>query len=334
MANTTGLSAMQRELWQKQALVEAMEDLFFKPFMSKGNNSPITVKADFTKEKGYKMTIKLVKKLSGEGVIGDGEMEGNEEELDQYSDTVEIDQVRNAVKLKGQMDEQKQATSLRKEARSVLGMWIAEKVEKEFFRKLGGLTSYTFSNTPTSPSTNRVVYGGDATSTSDIDSADKMTLGLIFKLSAKVAEMTPKLKPIRYNKRNWFVLLIHPRQRYDLLQDSDYLTFMKDAEIRGKNNPIISGADAVVDNIVIHYHNYVPTFSDWGGASEPGARALLLGSQAAALALGKGTGWTEKSFDYGNKWGICTGRVLGIQKLVFDSEDFGVVAVDTYATSI
>lgn len=334
MANTAGLSAAQQELWAKQALIEAMEENFFKPFMSQKANSPITVKADFTKDKGYKMTIKFVAKLSGEGVDGDGEMEGNEEEMNQYSDTVEIDQKRNAVKLKGRMDEQKQATSLRSEARSVLGIWMAEIIEKEFFRKLGGIASYTFSNTPSTPSTNRVVYGGDAAADSDIDSADKMTLGLIFKLSAKVAEMTPKLKPIRYKGKNWFVLIIHPRQRYDLLQDSDYITLMKDAERQGKENPLISGADAVVDNIIIHYHNYVPTFSDWGGASEPGARALLLGAQAAALALGQSAGWTEKSFDYGNKWGICTGRILGIQKLVFDSEDFGVVAVDTYATSI
>ncbi len=296
--NTTGLSAMQKELWQREALIEAMEELFFKQFMSSGKNSPITLKAEFEKEKGYKMTIKLVTKLSGEGVDGDAELEGNEEEMGQYDFSFYIDQKRNAVRLKGRMDEQKSATNLRKEAKEVLGIWLAEIIEKECFRKLGGLTFYTFSNTPTAPSTNRVIYGGNATADNDIDSSDTMSLSLIFKLSTKAMSVTPKLKPIRYKGRNWFVLLIHPYQRYSLLSDSDYITFMKDAERRGKDNPLISGADAVVDNIIIHVHNYVPTFSTWGsGGNLPGARALLLGAQALAFGIGKGAGWVEKGFD-------------------------------------
>jgi len=333
--NTTGLSAMQKELWQREALIEAMEELFFKQFMSSGKNSPITLKAEFEKEKGHKMTIKLVTKLSGEGVDGDEELEGNEEEMGQYDFSFYIDQKRNAVRLKGRMDEQKSATNLRKEAKEVLGIWLAEIIEKECFRKLGGLTSYTFSNTPTAPSTNRVIYGGNATADNDIDSSDTMSLSLIFKLSTKAMSVTPKLKPIRYKGRNWFVLLIHPYQRYSLLSDSDYITFMKDAERRGKDNPLISGADAVVDNIIIHVHNYVPTFSTWGaGGNLPGARALLLGAQALAFGIGKGAGWVEEGFDYQNKWAIATGRVFGVKKVVFNSEDYGVIAVDTYAASV
>ena len=335
MANTIGLSAMQKELWQREALIEAMEELFFKQFMSSGGNSPITLKTDFQKEKGYKMTIKLVTKLTGEGVDGDDELEGNEEEMSQYSFSFSIDQKRNAVRLKGRMDEQKQATNMRNEAKEVLGIWMAEIMEKECFRKLGGLTSYTFSNTPTAPTSNRVIYGGDATSDSDIDSSDKMTLALLFKISSKVKTLTPKIKPIRYKGRNWYVLLIHPRQRYDLINDSNYLTFIKDAERKGKDNPLISGADAVVDNIIIHEHNYVPTFSTWGsGGNLPGARALLLGAQALAFGIGKGAGWVEKGFDYENKWAIATGRVFGLQKVKFNNEDYGVVAIDTYASSI
>lgn len=334
MANTSVISALQKELWQKEVIIEAIEEMFFKQFMSGGTKSPITLKADFQKDKGNKITIPFVPKLSGEGIDGDSELEGNEEEMDQYSDDLYIDQKRNAVRLKGRMDEQKSAINLRKTAKEVVGMWLAEIMEKEFFRKGGGLTSYTFSNTPTAPSTNRVIYGGNATADSDIDSSDTMTLDVLFRISNKVKEMTPLLKPIKYKGKEYFVLIIHPRQRHTLMLDATYLTFMQDAERRGKDNPLISGADAVVDNLIIHVHNYVPTFSTWGsGSNLPGARALLLGCQALALGIGKGSGWVEKGFDYDNKWAIATGRIFGIQKLVFNSEDYGIVAVDTYAAS-
>ena len=119
------------------------------------------------------------------------------------------------------------------------------------------------------------------------------------------------------------------------MQDDSYLTLQKDAGMRGSQNILISGADAVVDNLIIHTHNYVPTFSTWGSTGDqPGARALVMGAQAIGMALGKEGKWVEKSFDYGNKWAIATGAIWGVQKLKFNSIDHGIVAVDTYATSL
>ena len=44
--------------------------------------------------------------------------------------------------------------------------------------------------------------------------------------------------------------------------------------------------------------------------------------------------WVEESFDYKNKFGIATHLVGGIQKIAFNSKEYGVIAVDTYATPI
>jgi N4-gp56 family major capsid protein len=335
MGNTGVITNFKKQLWEKELLKEALEEMWFKQFMSTNGKSPIYLKADFQKEKGNRITVGLRMKLSGEGVDGDAELEGNEEELSVYDQTVYIDQKRNAVRLKGRMDEKSSAYNLRTEAKDGLAGWIAEIMEKECFRKLGGIVAYTFSNTPTVPSTNRVVYGGDASSDSDIDSSDKMTLSLIFKLKAKAQTVTPKIQPIRYQGKDYYVLIIHPRQKFDLTQDSDYTTFMKDAEVRGKDNPLIAGADAVVDNVIIHVHNFVPTLSVGAGSALAGARALLLGNQALVLGIGDaGAGWNEKEFDFGNKWAIACGRVFGLQKSKFNSEDFGVIAVDTFISTI
>ncbi len=336
MGNTISAANLRKVLYEKELLVEAIEAMWLSQFMGQTQKAPIYLKTDFKKEKGDRITYGLAVKLSGEGKDGDDEIEGEEEEPDVYDQTLAINQKRNAVRLKGKMDEQKAAYNMRTMAKELLSVWLSEIFEKEGFRKLGGLVAYTFSNTPTAPSTNRVVYGGDATSDSDIDSGDTMTLQLIFKLSTKAATVTPKIKPVKYNGKDYLILLIHPYQRYSLIQDNDFLVFMKDAEVKGKDNPLISGADAVVDNIIIHSHNYVPTFSTWGAtANLPGARALLLGAQALAVGLGDaGAGWNEKDFDMGNKWAIACGRVFGMQKAKFNSEDFGVIAVDTYAATV
>ena len=339
MGNTQSISAMRPQVWQRVTLIDAIEEIFFKQagMMSAKVSAPapIFLKPDFKTKQGAKVTIPLVIKPSGEGINGDNEVEGNEEALTNYSQDIEIDQKRNSIRLKGEMDEQKNALNMRKIARSSLATWQAEIMTKEIFRKGGGLTSYTFSNTPVAPAATRVIYGGNATADSDIDSADKLTLSLLFKISNSIVSMTPLIKPIRYKGRNYYLMLIHPRQRFDLMQDDSYLTLQKDAGLRGLKNPLFSGADAIVDNLIIHAHNFVPTFSDWGSTSDqPGARALVMGAQAICMAFGKEGKWVEKSFDMGNKWAICTGAIWGVQKTIFNSVDHALVSVDTYATSL
>lgn len=339
MGNTASISQMQPQTWQRETLIDAIEELFFKQNGMMSANpaapAPIFLKTDFKTLQGQKVTIPLVIKLSGEGRDGDEELEGNEEEMTTYYQDVSVNQKRNAVRLKGRMDEQKNSLNMRTIARKALGDWQSEIMTKEIFRKGGGITSYTFSNTPVAPSATRVIYGGNATSDSDIDSADKMTLSLLFKISNTIMTLTPKLRPIRYKGKNYFLMLIHPNQRFDLMQDDSYLTLQKDAGMRGLENPLFSGADAIVDNLIIHTHSYVPTFSTWGATSDqPGARALVMGAQAVILSLGEEGRWVEKEFDMGNKWAIATGAIWGVQKAIFNSVDYAVVAIDTYATSL
>ncbi len=339
MGNTSSISNMQPQLWQRQTLIDAIEELFFKQngMMSANRTAPapIFLKPDFKTKQGKKVTIPLVIKPSGEGIDGDSEQEGNEEELTTYSQDIEVNQKRNAIRLKGRMDEQKNALNMRTIAREALAGWQAEIMQKEIFRKGGGIVANTFSNTPVAPSSTRVIYGGNATADSDIDSADKMTLSLLFKISNTISTLTPLIRPIKYKGKNYYLFLIHPNQRYDLMQDDSYLTLQKDAGLRGFDNPLFSGADAIVDNLIIHVHNYVPTFSTWGSTSDqPGARGLIMGAQAIVLALGEEGRWVEKSFDFDNKWAICVGAIWGVQKAIFNSVDYAIVAVDTYATSL
>lgn len=339
MSISGGLTNFRKVLWERELLKEAMEEMYLTKFMQKSEKGLIQFIPEFTKEKGDRIYIGLAMKLNGEGVDSDNELEGNEEALSDYDMNFYIDQKRNAVKLKGRMDEQKAAYSVRATAKARMAPWLAEIVEKEGFRKLGGMTTYTFANTPTAPSTNRILYCGDATTDADMDNADTFTIDMLHKAKVKAETSTPRIAPIKWQGKNYYLCLIHPKQRYSMMTDTStvsWQSYMQEAAVRGKENPIFTGADAIIDGVIIHSHNYVPTFATWGATGTmAGARALFCGQQALAMGVGgAGAGWNEKSFDFGNKWAIACGRIFGFQKPVFDNEDYGVISIDSFLPTI
>ena len=62
---------------------------------------------------------------------------------------------------------------------------------------------------------------------------------------------------------------------------------------------------------------------------------MFLGAQAAVMAVGNNPRWDEKTFDYGNQYGVSFGRMFGIKKSAFDYDgdgmatDYGCVNVMT-----
>ena len=101
------------------------------------------------------------------------------------------------------------------------------------------------------------------------------------------------------------------------------------------------------NNVVLHSHENVIHFSDYGSGSNVHAeRALFMGEQAGVIAYGvPGSGamegsrfnWVEKTFDYDNQVGISAGTICGIKKTTYKrgsaSYDFGVIAIDTAGAS-
>lgn len=342
MGNQISNSSLRQQIWQEQLLTESTHELYFATrglisSKKEGGNGIILRKDDFTKKPGNKLTMGLAMNLTGEGVNGDNEMKGNEEEYDTYTFDLYIDQKRNSIRQKGRMDEKKVAYNMRTTAKNLLKKWQARMMEKDIFRKLSGQTSYTFANTPTAASSNRVLFGGDASSQSDIDSSDKFDTSLISK--AKVLAKTevsgrPIIEPLDIEGGRYYVCFVHEYQGYDLKQDSVWMQAQREAGLRGRKNPIFQDAYGVWDGVLVVPHAFVATYTDWGsGGITPGARALFCGKQACAFGIGEPVRWNEESDDRGNKHVITCGAIWGSQKIVFNSEDFGVISLDTYAVN-
>ena len=149
--------------------------------------------------------------------------------------------------------------------------------------------------------------------------------------------------------RDRYHVFVSPRQMASLKRDQKFVEAMKYARERGQTNPLFKGTSMggsasgiYIDgvNIVEYRHVFNTTGAaagqKWGAAGNiNGARALLVGAQALALADIGVPKWVEKDFDYDNSPGVSIAKLIGFKKPVWRSqitgtmEDFSIIAVDT-----
>jgi len=347
---STPAEAPAAQLWQKELCRQAQDETWWTRFTGEGINNIIQLKKDFVKEKGDAINFGLLTDLS-QVIHNDGWVEGNEEGLTEYYDSVVLDQMRNGVRIGGKLSEQRASYEMRKEAGTSLSIWAAEQLDTLIFKKLSGETYQAYPGTASGTlgsletafgaavANSNIIFGGDATATTDIEESDILTLDKI--IDAKTCAQTGvfgsstkyRIRPIRYQGANHYILVIHPYQKADIKKSADYKSMMKEAEVRGKENPLFSGADYYYDGVWIYAHRLCQTASNWGaGGNVAGATGLFLGAQSGLMAIAQeGWDWQEQFFDYGNKWGVATQRIFGFDKAMFNSIDFAVVAIKTAA---
>src|SRR5690606_35287347 len=83
--------------------------------------------------------------LVDDGVIGDDEREGNEEEMQNFEVELSIDLISHQVKNKGKMADQKTVINFREQAKDRLAYWLANRIDQLVFLTLSGI-SYAFHN--------------------------------------------------------------------------------------------------------------------------------------------------------------------------------------------
>lgn len=370
--NTASIDALRPELWEKSLFADVIDGLYFNEsgLMGEDENNIIQLDMDLMKQAGDTKTIGLTAKLTGAGVNGDDELEGNEEAINAYSESVLIDQKRFAVRLKGKLDEKKNGYEMRTDAKKKLTIRLQEFIERQVFLKLGGVTNTAlvdingvtysadcaWSNTPTFiPDADEAAGTGtryicaNSGGTDALAATDLMTPTLISKAKIKARLSSPKIQPLRIDGRDHYVMWVHPWQAYDLKNNAQFAQAMREAEVRGKDNPIFTGALGVWDGVILYEHEYVPYLKTTGGSASnsfrgvatgtdcavDAFRAILCGKQAAVmLKATNDNGWVEETFDYKNKVGFATGLIGGIDKIMFNSKEYGVITLDTAATAL
>lgn len=156
----------------------------------------------------------------------------------------------------------------------------------------------------------------------------------------------PKIRPIRINGENKYVMYLHPYQVTDLRTNTStgqWMDIQRAAMMGGKisGNPIYTGALGEYNGVILRESEDVVTGVHSTTAAEQTStrRALFLGAQAGFVGFSskysKNTPykWVEKTFNYDKELGVSVQSLMGMKKAIFNSEDFGVITVSTYAAA-
>ena len=330
-------SALRVQRWAKQLWHTHQRDQFFKQFTGEGSNNIVQLKSDFTKQAGYQMTEGLIMPFSGDGVVNDEILEDAEEAPDFHSMTWTISQLRNAGRYAGEETVQQTEVNLPVEIRDGLGEWMSQKRDEDIF-------------TAAHSSCTKIYYVNSRASTATVVAGDLLTLADITKAKAYAkSTANPKIPPIKImqvmKKTVYrYLFVCHDHVAYDLkINDATYQQVTREAERRGGDNPLFSGALIDWDGVMIYEHDGVAVSSGWGASADVyGAESLLFGRQAVIVGVGgyrmaNKNGflkWVEKKFDYDNQFGIAVGIIKGEAKAVYNSKDFSVVAYRSARTNI
>lgn len=331
--------------------------------MGSGTDSIIQNKDETSKAAGDKVTYGLRMQLQGAGQLGDGTLEGNEESLTTYSDSVLINQLRHAVRTAGRMTQQRVPFSIREEALSGLKDWWSARFDLCFFNQVCGNTAqadvrYTGMQAPTAPDANHRIWVPQATAAVQQLTDASLTASDVFDLRAldyaveRAKTLDPvdtnvysgvPVRPVNIGGSEYYVAVLHPFQVTSMRTNTNtgqWLDFQKAAMSGGEitDNPVFTGALGVYNNIAVHEDARIQVGNNDSTTQYANTRrAVFLGAQSAALAFGRDNGpdrftWVEELFDYENQLGVSAGTIFGMKKMVFNSLDFGTIVIASYGS--
>lgn len=355
--------AITVEQFMADVFREYRDKLVTRPYMGLSSEFPIQLRQNLSKRAGDALTFNLAGALSGAGVTGSSDLEGNEEAQNYYAQRVEADQARNAVRIPW-MSEQRTEFSLMAEARPALTTWLAQKIEDDIFEQLSTVNGVVYGSATeaqkdqwSDDNEDRILYG-NATSNLDgaggsgasgNDNSDSVTTvdttnDILdtdqISLAKRLAELaSPKIRPIRIeNGEEYYVMFAHPYSVRDLKSSTAWQQAQREAMPRGATNPIFTGAAGIWDGVIIKETPKVLILANAGASGTTDvAMNSLMGAQGILFAqAGTRKGFlvdmVEEEFDYNDKIGVAIRSVYGIEKAVFQTNDtnpaqHGVVTV-------
>jgi len=360
--------ALAVKLWAKELAHEAVKATEIYPLIGQNANSVIQEKTETKKGPGDRVTIGLRMQLTGDGFTESDIAEGNGEALTTYADNVFINELGHVVGVRSEntIDAQRVAFDLREEAKDGLVDWWARRISVAFFNQVCGNTSisgpsfptsvkYTGLNATIAPSAGRILRfdtGGTGASIANdetVNTTTTATFGLaVIDKAVELAKTggtnnLPKIRPIRIEGGEHYVMYIHPIQTTQLragVNAGQWLDIQKAAMTGGEitDNPIFTGALGMYNNVILRESEQIPygVHSTSGAQQTSTRRAVFLGAQAAAIAFGQNSGenryrWNEELYDHKRRLEVSAWSIKGLKKMVFNAIDFATIVVTSYA---
>jgi N4-gp56 family major capsid protein len=296
-------------------------------------------------KKGDKLTFGLVPRIdpkTNQGVTSGQTLKGKEVALVDYDFSIELERYRQAVSAGGHMDWTRSAYDMPKEARMALQTWGSEKQDLLCFQALEDAPTEIFYKTSddydTTPPSKTATLATAKTAMHATNS--KVTPAFLHFLKTwcmtgggRAGGKVPP-RPIMIDGKPYYVFLTHPDVEFDFGNDSTNMQAQREAEIRGKDNPIFSGATAVWKGMIIHTHEFVTVGTDGGGASVPWAYGHVLGAQALTVGFGERPSIVEDTEDYEEDLFYAWRMTMKVDTPVFNSKRYGSVTTLISRTNV
>lgn len=351
---TVGVNdALAVKLWSNRMDVEALKETVAYEYIGSGSGSLCQIMTETQKGAGDQIRWGIRMLATGEGTSESETQEGNEEGLTRYADTMLINELGHAhrVRNEGTIDRQRVPYDMREECYESLKDWYADRIDTAFFNQLAGFTTqtngkYTGFNATIAPSASRKFWANSKTADEQLTtSAEDFKLSMIDNAVNRAKTTSPMLRPVKgLGKDVDYVCFIHPDQVLSMRKDTT--TAGNWFDLQGKRlqggekdgSGLYTGALGIYNRTLLVENTRVPkgVNSSTGAAVDNSRRAIFCGAQAAAIAFGKGGGknkfkWVEDLFDYDRELGVRTSSIFGIKKTVYNSVDYGTIVLATHA---
>jgi len=329
------------------AVLDAMR---FTKYIAPGEQAVIRENDSLVNQAGDQYIFYLSKPITGNPVLNDDEREGKDAQMNVFDDSVYISNMFKSVTLVGEMEEQRVAYNLRKDARFQLKTYFADKMHEYIVDHLSGNADMDIADgdatdvfprghaPTTATSQKRLVIAASGshtwTGTTGIDgsgelvAADKLLVEdiIIGQYNAyNPASGYLKTPPIADGDAEKYLWLVEPAALYWLQRDPDYQQILREGALRGNKNPLFTGALIDIHGNILVKDEKLRRLTN---GTVLCSVSVLLGRNAAILAKAdRSTKWKEKYFDWDNKFGVGASIKWGIKKVVFDSQDYGTYTV-------
>jgi N4-gp56 family major capsid protein len=337
--------------WSIGVEAEVLKKISFNQFMGKRPDSVIHVKDELTKKAGdtvkYSLRYQLDETVPPK--VGNAALEGNERIPDYQTDSLVIQQIRDAVRVYDVDDRQRITFDHREEARAGLGDLLSAALDQAFFHHICGNTAQTqlglTGNNAVSSATN-VIRPPTRAADQDIVAGETFSLAVLDKAVELAKTRSPAIRQpwIPALSRYAFPVFIHSYDVTSLRNNaSDWSALMDNAMQGGMvaNNPKFTGHLGYYNGCVLVESTRVTQGinSSTGAAVAAVRRPVLCGAQACGMSWGRFAGnpnkfqWIEQMFDYENELGVAARMIGGLKKLIYNSIDYATIVMPVYSVA-
>ena len=203
---------------------------------------PIIVNTDFTKSAGDSLHFQTMRRLKGAGVTGETVLTGGEEALALGQFSLAVEWLRHAVGFNKRGTKRANFDAVMV-AGQELSDWLSRRVDDDMFKEL------------VSDETPDTIYAGNKATEATLTSSDVFNTTCLDRM--KVALLRKGAIPFQVKSvggatLKFFGVVIDPIDAYNLRADDAWFSAQRDANMRGLDNPIFSGALGIYNGMIIY----------------------------------------------------------------------------------